>query len=61
MAHVSKAASIYDRHLRKILPRNALTLDTALAPQLALKPVERGEDETRQFGVLSKESTGDGH
>ncbi len=37
------------------------TLDIALAPQLALKPVEGGEDETRQFGVLPKEETGDRH
>jgi len=36
-------------------------LDTALAPQRALKPVEGGEDETRQFGVLSKEEPGDCH
>jgi hypothetical protein len=33
----------------------------APAPQLALKPVEGGEDETRQFGVLSKQETGDRH
>jgi hypothetical protein len=35
--------------------------DTALAPQLALKLVERGEEETRQLGVLSKEETWDRH
>ena len=32
-----------------------------LAPQLALKSVEGREDETRQFGVLSKEDAGDRH
>ena len=36
-------------------------LDSALAPQLALKPVEWGKDNTRQFGVFSKEDTGDRH
>ena len=35
--------------------------DTALAPELALKPVQGGEDDTRQFGVRSKEDTGDRH
>ena len=33
----------------------------ALAPPLALKPVEGREDETRQFRVLSKEDAGDRH
>src|SRR5207249_7558975 len=32
-----------------------------IASQLALKPVERREDEARQFGVLSKEDAGDRH
>ena len=32
-----------------------------LALQLALKSVEWREDETRQFGVLSKEDAGDRH
>lgn len=36
-------------------------LDTALAPPLALQPVEGREDETCQFGVLSKEDAGDRH
>ena len=36
-------------------------LDTVLAPQLSLKPVEGREDDTRQFGVLSKEEAGDRH
>ncbi len=33
----------------------------AFAPQFALKPVERREDETRQLGVFSKKETGDRH
>jgi hypothetical protein len=36
-------------------------LDIAFAPQLALKPVERREDETSQFGMPPKEKTRDGH
>src|SRR2546422_10737162 len=36
-------------------------LDNTLAPQFALKSVEGGEDQTRQFGVLSEEGAGDGH
>jgi hypothetical protein len=39
----------------------AIGLNAALALPLALKPVEWGEDETRQFGVLSKKDTGDRH
>src|SRR5207237_10423852 len=35
--------------------------DAALAPQLVLKPIQGREDETCQFGVLSKEDTGDCH
>jgi hypothetical protein len=40
---------------------NLIRLDTALTPQFALKAVEGREDETRQFGVFSKEETRDCH
>jgi len=42
-------------------PQIALVSNAALAPQLPLKPVEGREDKTRQFGVLSKQETGDRH
>jgi len=42
-------------------PEIARVSDAALAPQLALKPVEGREDDTRQFSGLPKEKTRDRH
>jgi len=52
--HGRSAAAQTMRTIRVIITQH-------LASQLAFKPVERGEDETRQFSVLSKQETGDRH